>query len=319
MKKILKISGIILTTVILLIAISGFVLHRKGIPSYEMALPEVNISATPAMIERGQKLTEMLCAGCHLNSQTGSLTGTIMKDAPPEFGTIYAPNITQDKEHGIGTWSDAHLVRLLRTGIKKDGKYAPPYMAKLPLMADSDIEAIISFLRSDHKLVLPNPTPDKPSEPSILTKLLCQIAWKPFPLPSKRIELPDSQNILALGEYLAHNLDCFSCHSADFKTNNFLDPAASPGYFGGGNKVLNQEGEIILTSNLTPDKQTGIGDWTKEEFIQVLKTGIKTGEPALSYPMQPYLKLTNHEAGAIYEYLRTIPAIENKIERNYPH
>jgi hypothetical protein len=118
-----------------------------------------------------------------------------------------------------------------------------------------------------------------------------------------------------LGRYLAHNLDCFSCHSADFTTNDFLEPQNSTGYFGGGNKPLNTEGVVMVTSNLTPDPETGIGNWSKADFIKALKYGIKEGEPALQYPMMPYVQLSDYEAGAIYDYLQTIPPIRNKVVR----
>ena len=316
MKRAIKIIGLFVLVLIAIVAVLGLYINTQDIPSYQMEVPDFSTNQSGDVIARGKKLTSMLCAGCHLNSTTGTLAGTRMLDAPAEFGDIYAPNITQDHDEGIGGWTDGELLRLLRTGIKKDGQYAPPYMAKLPLMADADIEAIISFLRSDDPLVRADPTPDQPSEPAFLTKFLCRIAWKPFPMPTEKIALPDTNNSLALGKYLAHNLECFSCHSADFKTNDFLNPPNSEGYFGGGNRTLNLQGKVVLTSNLTPDPATGIGNWSKEKFIHILKTGIKEGEPALGYPMQPYVHLTDHEAGSIYDYLQTIPAIENKVERN---
>lgn len=239
-----------------------------------------------------------------------------MMDAPPEFGEIYSQNITQDKTYGIGDWTDGELVYLLRTGIKRDGKYSPPYMAKLPHMADEDINAIISFLRSDHPMVNADPTPDIPPMPSLLTKLLCRVAFKPLPMPTEAIPLPNENDPVELGKYLAHNLDCFACHSADFKTNDLLNPELSEGYFAGGNKPLDLQGRVMLTSNLTPDKETGIGNWTKEDFINALKYGQKKGEKALTYPMLPYPQLTDAEAGAIFEYLQTIPPIKNKVERS---
>jgi mono/diheme cytochrome c family protein len=189
-------------------------------------------------------------------------------------------------------------------------------MAKLPHMADSDMDAIVSFLRSDHPLVAADATPDVPAQPSFLTKLLCKVAWKPFPLPTEEIPRPDPADELVTGKYLAHNLDCFSCHSADFKTNNYLEPEKSPGYFAGGNMPLDLEGRVMYTSNLTPDKTTGIGNWTKDQFVRAVKYGEKEGEPALVYPMTPYVQLTDQEAGAIYTYLQSIPAIENEVERS---
>lgn len=315
MKKTIKILGIILL-VILALALGSFVyINSSGIPTYEVVQLDYQVKSSAEAIERGHKLTLMLCANCHMDRTTGLLTGTKMKDAPPEFGNIYSTNITQDKEYGIGDWTDGELLYLLRTGIKRDGAYSPPYMAKLPLMADEDINAIIAFLRSDHRLVNANPTPDQACEPSFLTKMLTRVAWKPFPMPTAKIEMPDTNNALALGEYLAHNLDCFSCHSADFKSNNYLSPTESAGYFGGGNKLLDLEGRVMLASNITPDKTTGIGSWNKNQFISAIKYGQTIKGPALVYPMMPYTMLSDHEAGAIYDYLQTIPALKNEVER----
>ena len=312
----MKIAGLVLGIILLAVLGSAAFIQFSGIPYYEKSTIGYQVISDTSTLERGEKLAGMLCAGCHMNRETGQLTGQQMLDAPPEFGMVYAPNITQDKTHGIGEWTNGELLYLLRTGIKRDGQYAPAYMAKLPLMADEDLNAIIAFLRSDHPLVAAAAVPDKPSEPSFLTKVLSRVVWKPYAMPTAIIPSPDTSNTVELGEYLAHNLDCYACHSADFKSINPLDPPTSIGYFGGGNKPLDLEGRVMLTSNITPDKETGIGNWTREEFIKALKYGLKEGEPALSYPMMPYTQLTDHEAGAIYDYLMTIPPIANKVERS---
>ena len=316
MKKVLKITGIGLAAIIAIIVIALAVISISGIPSYDIEEVSYAVDSSPEAIERGQKLSMMLCASCHMNQQTGKLTGGEMLDLPKEFGMAYASNITQDTEHGIGGWSDGDLVRILRTGLKKDGQYSPPYMMKLPLMADEDINAIIAFLRSDSPMVAADPTPDKECDPSLLTKFLCRAAFKPFAMPENAVAMPDTSDAIAVGEYLSQNLGCFHCHSADFKTNNDLDPTASVGYFGGGNKPLDRQGRVKTSSNLTPDPETGIGKWSKEDFIKAVKYGQKAGEPGLVYPMMPYVQLTDQEAGAIYDYLMTIPPIKNKVERN---
>jgi mono/diheme cytochrome c family protein len=315
MKKVLKIIGAIVAVVIILILIGATVIGVRGIPSYPVEEVSFDLMSTPESVERGRKLALALCANCHGDNQTGKLTGKQMKDAPPEFGVIYAPNITQDMTNGIGDWKPSELAYLLRTGIKRDGQYAPPYMAKLPKMADEDLNAIISFLKSDDRMVVADPKPDQPTEPSFLTKMLCNIAFKPLPYPTSTINMPDTSNTIELGEYLAVNLECFSCHSADFKTNDFMEPKNSEGFFGGGNKPLNLAGQVVVTPNLTPDQETGIGSWTKEKFVKVVRSGIKEGEAAMQYPMMPYTMLTETEAGAIYDYLMTIPPIKNKVER----
>jgi hypothetical protein len=179
------------------------------------------------------------------------------------------------------------------------------------------LDAIVAFLKSDHALVQADPTPDQLCEPSFLSKLLCNIVFKPFPFPTEVIPLPDTSNTIEYGQYLAHNFDCYSCHSADFKTTNFMEPSLSEGYFGGGNKPLNRDGQVLLTPNLTPDKETGIGRWSKNDFVAAVRFGAKKGEEGLRYPMIPYSLLTDYEAGCIFDYLQTIPAISNKVERSF--
>jgi cytochrome c2 len=301
---------------VVIIGIALLYFNFSDIPTYKVETIEYHANSSPELILRGEKLTMMLCAHCHKNYDNGKLTGRKMTDAPSGFGELYSPNITQDKEYGIGDWTDSELLYLFRTGIKRDGKYAPPYMFKMPNMADEDLDAIIAFLKSDHPMVVADNTPDQPCEPSILTKILCQVAFKPFPMPTEKISLPDTSNVIELGKYLAHNLDCFSCHSNDFKSNNYLKPELSKLYFAGGNKPLDNEGRVMLTPNLTPDKETGTGTWSKIDFVRAVKYGIKKGENALRYPMNPYIQLTDHEAGAIFEYLQTIPPIKNKVTRS---
>lgn len=316
MKKILGYLGIGIALILLLAIIAYAYISFSDIPYYEIKKVDYQAKSSPEAIARGHKLASMLCAGCHLNFESGKLTGRKLSDVPKEFGDIYSQNITQDKNYGIGNWTDGELLTLFRTGIKKNGQYAPPYMVKLPLMSDEDINAIIAFLRSNDPMITADATPDFPSKPTFLTKFLCRVAFKPFPMPTEKIVIPDSTNTVALGKYLAHSLDCFSCHSADYKTNDFLKPELSVGYFGGGNKPLDMEGRVMYTLNLTPDKETGIGKWSKEKFIKALKSGIVDGDRALQFPMKPYIELTDTEAGAIYDYLRTIPPIKNKVLRS---
>jgi len=316
MKKVLRVFGIFLGIVLLVILVSALTINIKGIPTYEVEMIHFEPSMKTEQIARGRKLAMMLCAGCHMNYETGKFTGKHMKDAPPEFGMIYAPNITQDKEVGAGAYTPGEIVYLLRTGVKRNGEYAPPYMAKLPNMADEDIDALVSYLKSDDHAVAADPTPDNPCEPSFLTKMLCNTAFKPFEMPDAPIPKPDPADPVELGRYLVHNMDCYTCHSADFKQINFEEPTQTPGYMGGGNTPLNLEGEVMLTSNLTPHKKTGIGNWSEEKFVKALKTGQIEGEPALRYPMMPYNLLSDEEASAIYKYLMTIPPIDNKVERS---
>ncbi len=315
MKKFLKILLFIVLAVVVILGVSAAVINSQDLPTYEVQNPDYVAKADSAGLVRGKKFVNMLCAGCHLNPETGRLTGALMEDAP-EFGTLYSQNITQDKEYGIGNWTDGEILYLLRTGILPNGRYTPPYMAKLPHMSDEDINNVIAFLRSDDDLVAATNVPDKPCEPSFLTKFLCRVAFKPLPFPEKSIETPDGSDKLALGKYLTINLDCWTCHSPSFEELNVLEPEKTPGYLSGGNQsLIDTEGNQVLSLNITPDKETGLGNWTEEQFVQALKYGVMKGEHALQFPMEPYTELTDEEASAIFTYLQSVPAITNKVER----
>ena len=55
------------------------------------------------------------------------------------FGVVYSANITRHPGRGIGGWSDGDIAHLVRTGVARDGRYVPPWMVKLPHLADEDL------------------------------------------------------------------------------------------------------------------------------------------------------------------------------------
>lgn len=316
MKKIVKFFLLFLLAIVVLVALGAGYINFRGILTYDVKKIDYSVEVTPERVQRGKRWALMLCVFCHMGSD-GKLTGKKMMDIPLEFGEIYSQNITRDEEFGIGKWTDGEILYVLRTGILPDGRYIPPYMPKLAHMSDEDIASIIAFLKSDDPLVAPAAVPDIPAKPSFLVKFLSYVAFKPLPFPEEPVPGSDTANVVEWGKYLAHNLDCYQCHSADFKTNNALEPEKSKGYFGGGNPVLDMEGKPVPSANLTPDKETGIGNWTEEQFVNAVKYGRVEGQPPLRYPMTPYVQLTDNEIKAIFAYLKTIPPIKNKIERQF--
>ena len=316
MKRALRYLLILLGVIFLAVAGFAAFVALRGVPSYRAEKVDLKVEATPTRIAHGQKLASMLCSSCHMDGNTGKLTGRKMDDVP-QFGAVYSKNITQDPEHGIGKWTDGELAYLLRTGLKPDGTYLP-IMAKLSHVSDEDIYSIIAFLRSNHNWVTPDNTRQPETNYSFLAKMLTNIRLiKPSDYPKHTISGPDTTNSVEWGRYIAVNqLECFSCHSADFAKNNYDQPEKSAGFFGGGNKFIVPGSKPIFSRNITMDEETGIGSWTEEEFVAALKYGkVPHGQPALRQPMIPYTGLTDNEAKAIYAYLKTVPKIKNKVER----
>ncbi len=314
MKKFLKILGIIIGVVILLIVIAGVTINTKGIPSYETQDYKLKVEMDSASIANGERLAAMLCSACHRGKNTVLLEGREM-DEDPKFGKIWSANITNHPEKGLGRYTDGELVYLLRTGIKKDGQYSPPWMVKLPHMADDDMEDIIAYLRSDHPSLQASETVQPASQPSFLVKALCNLVFKPYPMPEQRIEIPDPNDKVAYGKYIANSvLQCFECHSADFTTNDTYTPENSQGFYGGGNKMPDIDGNDIFSANITMSKSTGIGNWTEEEFVKAVKFGSRPDGTPIMYPMDKFSLLSDDEVKAIFAYLQTVPVIENDIK-----
>jgi cytochrome c2 len=319
MKKALKIAAAVLAGLVLLIALFAAYVAVRGIPSYAPGAVRMKVEVTPARVDRGRKFVKLLCAECHIDPTTRQLTGKRMEDAPAEFGPIYSRNITMDPAHGIGAWSDGEIAYLLRTGIGRDGRYIPPYMAKLPHLADEDLNAIIAFFRSGDPLVAPvAKDPPGVTQPSFLTKLLSTLVFKPLPYPSAPIPLPDPENELALGRYLVVNLECWSCHSPDFKTINVMEPEKTPGFLSGGNPMLDFGGRTVPTANITFDEETGIGRWSKADFIRALRDGVRPDGRRILYPMGVTPELDDRELSAMYAYLQSAPKIRNAVDRATP-
>ena len=75
------------------------------------------------------------------------------------------------------------------------------------------------------------------------------------------------------------------------------------------------DGTPIYTLNISQDKETGIGTWSEDDFINAVKSGIVPNkQAALRYPMQPYFNLSDEELRAVHAYMKTVPPIKNKVE-----
>ncbi|MCB0561506.1 MAG: cytochrome c [Lewinellaceae bacterium] len=319
MKKTLKILGILMGAIVLIVLFGAATIQFSGIPSYETNPPSLTVEPDSALIAEGKRLATLVCNHCH-QAPSGKLEGKFMSDIPAEFGKVWAPNITQFPQSRLAPYTDGELAFLLRTGIKRDGKYAPPWMPKFPHLSDEDLHSIIAYLRSDARELQPSEKVQPAPQPSFLVKLLCRIAFKPLPYPDKTIEAPPITDKVAYGRYLVTSkIDCYSCHSEDFKTMNIEEPEKSGGYLGGGNPMLSPEDgkTVVYSANLTMDKETGIGNWTEEEFIKAVRFGQRPDGKPLRQPMIPFSALSGEEVSAIWAYLKTAPPIRNEVARNW--
>ena len=117
---------------------------------------------------------------------------------------------------------------------------------------------------------------------------------------------------LSRGQYLATIMDCAGCHT----TGVFLGKPDPERYLAGSEVGFQIPGlGIFYPPNLTPDKETGIGNWTDKQVIEAIQQGKRPDNRMLA-PIMPYhafANLTPQDAQAIVAFLRTIPPIKNKV------
>jgi cytochrome c2 len=270
---------------------------------------KVEYKTTANSIAEGKRLTMLTCGPCHYNGSTKNYSGKRLEDSRGILGKIFASNITQDKEFGIGEYTDSELAYLIRTGLSRKGKLMP-YM-KRPNIADEDLQNIIAYLKSRDELVKPSKRVAGKTKYSPMGKLGISMS-KPLPFPDQVIKKP-SNDTIASGKYLVENLGCFHCHSKSFPSLDITDPEKSKGYMGGGNKMKNAAGKTMRSPNIT-FHATGIGDWTESDFKRVLTEGMTKENEIVTFPMPLYPELTDEEISSMYAYLKSIPQINNAVQ-----
>jgi mono/diheme cytochrome c family protein len=269
---------------------------------------------SPRALEHGRNLVYSICAGCHYNRGVNKFIGNQIEDVPGIAGKVYSANLTHSKTHGlVPRYSDAEIKYLLKTGVARDGRFLS-YMLR-PNMSDEDINDIIIFLRSnDDPALAAADTTIGLTHFTAIGKMYMGMHADPVPYKTG-IKRPSENNRTALGYYLVDNLGCFHCHSKSLTSLNFVNPDQSKGYLAGGIKLKGEKGMEVAASNITPDKNAGIGNYTRQQFLKALKDG-EAPDRKLHPPMPKFDRLSDGEIDAIYAYLQTVPPNDHKVERN---
>jgi mono/diheme cytochrome c family protein len=269
--------------------------------------PNIHASKDAAVIERGRYLVEGAahCGECHgaIDPPAASRLGRPLVGGM-EFklpvGTFRVPNITSDAETGIGRLKDEELARLIRYGVKPDGRAALPFMPYADL-CDDDLTAIISYLRTQKPVRHVVPEHDVNPLGRVVQAYVLEPKG-PTGTPRKSFT-PEATP--AYGQYLTHNVgNCVMCHTqVDMRTGAFAGPK-----FGGGaehDAVDNPEKKYV-TPNLTPDPRWGwLSGWTEDAFVARFKGGRVHADSPM--PWEAFQHMTETDARAIYRYLETLP------------
>jgi len=313
MKKTFKVLGYVLGSLIAILLLVAAYIQFSPMPTYEVQAPDLKITPDSTLIAEGRRIVMTTCVSCHRGADR-KLSGQQWSH-DEVFGTLWSANLTQHPTAGIGEYTDGELAFTIRTGIKRNGHFAGPFMV-MPLIADEDIAAVIAFLRSDAEEVQPSEQRQPPTALGFLGKMLYKVIFKPVPYASEAITAPPPTDKIAWGRYLATGKwECYRCHSAAFETNNDLKPEKSAGYFGGGNPMEDPAHNRAVSANITPDPETGIGKWTEAQFGEAVRFGKRPDGTPLSPLMPPMTALTDSEVSALWAYLQTVPPVKNAVAR----
>lgn len=316
LKVLLKlIAGV---AVLAALAVSGLYVYYFMILPRDIPPPELTIEITPERVARGQYLATAVfgCMYCH-SERDWSLFG-----APPVPGTLgkggerfdqrvgvsgvlISANITPA---GIGDWSDGEVYRAIVNGLHKDG-YAlfpiMPFDVYLHLETE-DVYSIIAYLRTLE------PTEAEYSGRR-MTRLMQFIANSRV-LPADPWQV-DQDDPLSRGEYMVIIAGCRFCHTP---ANERMQPYEDM-RFGGGLGMRIPGGGTVYSANISPDPETGIGNWSEADFIArfkayqgaripITETGFQT-----QHAWSEYAQLTEADLAAIYAYLMAQPPVRNAV------
>lgn len=283
--------------------------------TFEAPYPEIAASTDPDVIAYGEYLVygPMHCAHCHTTKadraavdagEAVPMSGGYSITIPP--GTFYAPNLTPDDETGIGLRTDGELARILRHGVRHDGRAAIPFM-EFQDASDDDLRAVISYLRTQEPVRSPVPE----HEITFLGKTLLATAIVPVgPDGTPPARAPEQAPTIERGEYVAVTLaQCAACHTE----RNLRDGSFIGVPFAGG-MVFPIEGndEVVAVSpNITPDPETGImADWTEEQFLERFQSGVGVKDSPM--PWGPFARMAEDDLRAVYRYLQTLEPVRNE-------
>lgn len=257
-------------------------------------------ASAETLLERGTYLMKSIvaCGNCHTpKGPEGELPGMELAgmapmEKTPAF-TANAPNITPDKETGIGGWSDAEIVAAIREGKRPDGSIIGPPM---PIglyrgLSDTDVNAIVTYLRSVKpvKNAIPKSVYNIPLPPS-------------YGPPVTNVASPPKSDAVAYGAYLAGPAGhCIECHSPMGKTGPDV-----VNQLGAGGFEFHGPWGVSVSTNITP---TGLKDRSDIDIKKMIATGVRPDGSRMMPPMaySYYANIKPEDLDAIVAYLRSLP------------
>ena len=255
-----------------------------------------------------------LAGGCGCHTAEGGPTNAGGRPLKTPFGTFYGTNITPDPAHGIGQWSDKELIDGIRLGIRPDGSVMSPVMPYPAFngMSDADVAALVAYLRSLPAVQREN-IPHKLSIPlsQLGNRVWRWLFFSPVIAPTA-VAKEGIERGQYISEHIAHCQECHTPRTLWGTLDRSRDLAGNPSGI---------DGEV--TPNITPDAETGVGKWSDADMVTLLKSGFLPNMDTVQglmalviegIPEGGYKDMTDADAQAVTQYLKSVPPISQRIE-----
>jgi len=264
---------------------------------------------------RGQYIFA-LAGGCACHTVPKQTQHAGGRAFPIPFGTVYSTNITQDKETGLGAWTDQQIIEAITKGVRRDGSRILPVMPyeKYSGMAQEDLKTLVAYLRT--LTPVNNPTPELKTWVPFMRSIGAFIYLELFGrFSNAALQAPKAG--IERGRYLVEHISiCGDCHTP----RNFLGVPKHSFHLAGASKKIGPLGQAV--PNITPENETGIGSWKREEIADLLLTGTKPdfdNVQGLMYEViqgvpYGYKDMKKEDGLVIADYLKSLPSIKNKID-----
>jgi mono/diheme cytochrome c family protein len=256
------------------------------------------------------------CIACHTDKKNGGAALVGGRALKTPFGTFYTPNLTPDPETGIGRWSDEDFIRALSEGVSPEGEHyypAFPYTT-YARMTRRDMLDLKAYLFAQPPVNQPNRPHDLafPFSWRFVNWPWQVLFFSARPFEPDPTQTPEINRGAYLVKALAH---CGECHTP----RNLLSAVDDDDFLSG--TTSGPEGEIV--PNITPDKATGIGDWSAKDLVFLFRTGFRPDGNDVQGGMREAIDdglkhLSQADLEAIADYLRSIPPIEHQVRKKRP-
>ncbi len=310
---------------VIVIGGGGFFYYFTVVLPRDIPVPDVTVSSDPEVIERGRYLAMhvAVCMDCHSTRNWDYYSGPIVPGTLGRGGerfdeesglpgVILSKNITP---YNLGDWSDGELFRGITGGLQKNGDALFPLMPydAYRTMDEDDLLAIMAYIRTLELIENDIPKHQLNFPLSLIVNSI------PKEAELRRIDRSDA---LAYGEYVATLAGCTWCHTP----LNASQQVDTDRLLAGGHEFVMGE-YVVRASNISSDKDTGIGSWTLEKFIAGFRRyqsaegrmiPMAEGGYNTLMPWTMYANMTDEDLDAIFTFLQASEPMTNSVQKYAP-